>query len=69
MMHGRHMTALFRVCLIRPRGASVSGRLGAVQPEIRPWIDGRIRCHFPLGDPDRHARIAANGPVGAKGVP
>ena len=40
-----------------------------MQPEIRPWMDGRIRCHYPLGDPDRDARIAADGPAGAKAVP
>jgi hypothetical protein len=32
-------------------------------------MDGRIRCHYPLGDPDRHAPIAADRPVGAKLVP
>jgi hypothetical protein len=34
-----------------------------------PGFDGRIRCHYPLGDPDRNARIAADGLVDAKGVP
>ena len=28
-----------------------------------------MRCHYPLGDPDRDARIAADGPVGAKAAP
>ena len=28
------------------------------RPELRPWADGRVRCHFPLGDPQRDAAIA-----------
>ena len=31
-----------------------------VRPDLRPWMDGRIRCHYPLGDPTRDARIAAD---------
>ena len=27
-----------------------------VRPELRPWQDGAVRCHYPLGDP--HARRA-----------
>ena len=26
--------------------------------DIRPWRDGKVRCHFPLGDPQREAAIA-----------
>ena len=25
------------------------------RPELRPWQDGQVRCHFPLGDPGREA--------------
>jgi hypothetical protein len=32
-------------------------------------MDGRVRCHYPLGDPDRNSRIAADGLVGAKRMP
>ncbi len=56
-------------CLFGPRCAYATERSCATQPEIRPWMDGRIRCHYPLGDPDRNARIAADGLLGAKGVP
>jgi len=56
-------------CLFGPRCTFATERSCATQPEIRPWMDGRIRCHYPLGDPDRNARIAADGPVGAKAVP
>jgi dipeptide transport system ATP-binding protein len=58
-----------RGCLFSPRCAYATARSCVTQPEIRPWIDGRIRCHYPLGDPDRNARIVADGPVGAKAVP
>src|SRR6266403_2053761 len=58
-----------RGCLFGPRCAYATERACATQPEIRPWMDGRIRCHYPLGDPDRNARIAADGLLGAKGVP
>jgi dipeptide transport system ATP-binding protein len=56
-------------CLFGPRCAYATAHSCATQPEIRPWMDGRIRCHYPLGDPDRNAHIAADGPVGAKSVP
>jgi dipeptide transport system ATP-binding protein len=58
-----------RGCLFGPRCAYATERSCATQPEIRPWMDGRIRCHYPLGDPDRNSHIAADGPVGAKPVP
>jgi dipeptide transport system ATP-binding protein len=58
-----------RGCLFGPRCAYATARSCATQPEIRPWMNGRIRCHYPLGDPDRVARIAIDGPVGAKPVP
>jgi dipeptide transport system ATP-binding protein len=58
-----------RGCLFGPRCAYVTARSCATQPEIRQWMDGRIRCHYPLGDPDRHARMAADGPVSAKALP
>jgi len=52
-----------------PRCAYATLRSCAARPEIRPWMDGRIRCHYPLGDPGRNARIAADGPVSAKPAP
>ena len=38
----------------------------AVRPELRDWMAGLVRCHYPLGDPARDARIAADGLRGAK---
>jgi dipeptide transport system ATP-binding protein len=58
-----------RGCLFGPRCAYATERSCATQPEIRPWMDGRVRCHYPLGDPDRNSRIAADGLVGAKRMP
>jgi len=58
-----------RGCMFGPRCIWATARSCATQPDIRPWMDGRIRCHYPLGDPDRTARIAADGLLGAKGIP
>jgi len=52
-------------CLFGPRCIWATARSCAIQPDIRPWMDGRIRCHYPIGDPDRNARIAADGLLGA----
>jgi dipeptide transport system ATP-binding protein len=56
-------------CLFGPRCAYATGRSQAIRPELREWMDGRVRCHYPLGDPGRDARIAADGAVGAKATP
>jgi dipeptide transport system ATP-binding protein len=46
-------------CLFHPRCLYANARCRAVQPELRPWLDGKVRCHYPLGAPDRDAEIAA----------
>jgi dipeptide transport system ATP-binding protein len=56
-------------CLFGPRCAYATQRSQAVRPELRDWMEGRVRCHYPLGDAERQARIAADGPAGAKEVP
>jgi dipeptide transport system ATP-binding protein len=53
-------------CLFSPRCAYATAHSRQVRPELRPWAGGRIRCHYPLGDPAREAAIAADGPVGAE---
>src|SRR5262245_1868037 len=50
-----------RGCLFGPRCAYATRLTGEERPERRPWKDGLIRCHYPLGDPTREARIAADG--------
>jgi dipeptide transport system ATP-binding protein len=49
-----------RGCLFSPRCAYATPRTEAVPPELRGWKDGRVRCHYPLGDDTRDARIAAD---------
>src|SRR5436190_5287516 len=49
-----------RGCLFSPRCTYASPRTETISPDLRPWMDGRIRCHYPLGDPTRAARIAAD---------
>ena len=34
-----------------------------LRPALRPWKGGAVRCHYPLGAPDRAAAIAANAPL------
>jgi dipeptide transport system ATP-binding protein len=45
-------------CLFNPRCAYANAHCRADQPALRPWQDGRVRCHYPLGAPDREAEIA-----------
>lgn len=45
-------------CLFSPRCAYATDHSRNVQPELRPWMDGRVRCHYPLGDPNRDAERA-----------
>ncbi len=42
-------------CLFSPRCAYATEHSRNVQPELRPWMDGRVRCHYPLGDANRDA--------------
>ncbi len=53
-------------CLFSPRCAYATEHSRAIQPELRQWMGGRIRCHYPLGDPSRDARIGADRLVGAE---
>ncbi len=46
-------------CLFHPRCLYANAHCRAVQPELRPWLDGKVRCHYPLGAPNRAADIAA----------
>ncbi|MDX3809645.1 ABC transporter ATP-binding protein [Bosea thiooxidans] len=45
-------------CLFSPRCAYATDHSRNVQPELRSWKDGRVRCHYPLGDPNRDAERA-----------
>ena len=48
-------------CLFSPRCAYATEHSRNVQPELRPWMDGRVRCHYPLGDLNRDAERARDG--------
>ena len=53
-------------CLFSPRCTYATEHPRRVRPDLRPWRDGMIRCHYPLGDPSRAAAIAAHTPVGVR---
>jgi dipeptide transport system ATP-binding protein len=48
-------------CLFSPRCAYATDHSRLVQPDLRSWQDGQIRCHYPLGDPGREVARAAGG--------
>lgn len=45
-------------CLFSPRCAYATDHSRLIQPELRNWADGRVRCHYPLGDANRDAERA-----------
>ena len=45
-------------CLFSPRCAYATEHSRQVRPELRPWMDGKVRCHYALGDPQREAERA-----------
>jgi dipeptide transport system ATP-binding protein len=45
-------------CLFSPRCAYATEHSRLIQPELRNWADGRVRCHYPLGDANRDAERA-----------
>jgi dipeptide transport system ATP-binding protein len=50
-------------CLFAPRCAYATAHSMAVRPELREWRDGQVRCHYPLGDPQRVANIERDEPL------
>jgi dipeptide transport system ATP-binding protein len=55
-----------RGCLFSPRCAYATPLTDETRPALRPWMDGLIRCHYPLGDTTREARMAADKGVKTK---
>ncbi len=45
-------------CLFSPRCAYATEHSRTIQPELRNWADGRVRCHYPLGDVNRDTERA-----------
>jgi dipeptide transport system ATP-binding protein len=52
-------------CLFSPRCIYATEYSRRVQPELRAWQGGQIRCHYPLDDPQRNANMAADRPAAA----
>jgi dipeptide transport system ATP-binding protein len=48
-------------CLFGPRCADATARALHERPQLHEFMGGRVRCHYPLGEPTRAARIAADG--------
>ena len=56
-------------CLFAPRCTYATDHSRAVRPELRDWLGGQVRCHYPLGDPQRNDHRARDGaPVVAEQV-
>lgn len=53
-------------CLFSPRCAYATEHSRNVRPDLRAWAGGHIRCHYPLGDPNRTAAINHDHPVGTE---
>ena len=62
--HSRHGAEPLRSAArlpVRPALRLCDAALRAdVRPELRSWMGGKVRCHYPLGDPTRDARIATD---------
>jgi dipeptide transport system ATP-binding protein len=56
-------------CLFGPRCTYATERSQESRPLLRDWMGGRVRCHYPLGDPERATRIADDGLVGVEPTP
>jgi dipeptide transport system ATP-binding protein len=56
-------------CLFAPRCAYATEHSRTVRPELRAWQGGRVRCHYPLGDPQREAAMARDGAASPQAAP
>jgi dipeptide transport system ATP-binding protein len=50
-------------CLFGPRCTFATLRSRKDRPALRDWLGGRVRCHYPLGDATRDARMKADQPA------
>jgi dipeptide transport system ATP-binding protein len=50
-------------CLFAPRCAYATAHSVQVRPALREWQGGKVRCHYPLGDPQRAAAIERDLPL------
>jgi dipeptide transport system ATP-binding protein len=56
-------------CLFSPRCRYATPHACDVRPDLRPWMSGSVRCHYPLGDVTRDARIEADQQAGLDVAP
>ena len=52
-------------CLFAPRCDFATAYSQEQRPTLREWQGGLVRCHHPLGDPQREATIELHGPLAA----
>ncbi|MGR4868812.1 ABC transporter ATP-binding protein [Variovorax sp. LARHSF232] len=50
-------------CLFAPRCTYATEHCRAERPPLRDWLGGQVRCHYPLGDPQREAAMLRDGRV------
>ncbi|HET9340345.1 MAG TPA: ABC transporter ATP-binding protein, partial [Casimicrobiaceae bacterium] len=50
-------------CLFAPRCAYATRRCVDERPPLREWLQGGVRCHYPMGDPQRDQARMRDGPV------
>ena len=50
-------------CLFAPRCGYATEHSRTERPLLRAWHDGKVRCHYPLGDPSRDAKRLQDTPV------
>lgn len=58
-------------CLFSPRCGYATPLTDEARPGLRSWMDGLIRCHYPLGDATRDERIATDrggAPIPSRGT-
>ena len=56
-------------CLFAPRCTYATEHSRTERPLLRAWADGKVRCHYPLGDPSRDTRRLQDQPQPATEVP
>jgi dipeptide transport system ATP-binding protein len=56
-------------CLFAPRCVYATRHSMDERPQLRDWNGGQVRCHYPLGDRERQAKIERDGPVQIEALP
>ncbi|MCJ7799834.1 MAG: ABC transporter ATP-binding protein, partial [Polaromonas sp.] len=49
-------------CLFSPRCSYATDHCASERPSLRAWNEIRVRCHYPLGDPDREVALRQHRP-------